>query len=157
MSGLDGYLNDHLAGAEAAIQLVERCRAREPDNPLGHLLQALIVDIREDLKDLEAVVRALGIQPNRVKRASAQGLELLASLRMSLPVLGTGSSEASRLEEIEVLILGLEGKRMMWAALAGLNDPRLERFDLATLERRASEQRDRLHPWHVQLASAAFR
>jgi hypothetical protein len=27
MSGIDGYLNDHLAGAAAAIRLAERCRA----------------------------------------------------------------------------------------------------------------------------------
>ena len=38
MSGLDGYLNDHLAGASAAIRLVERCRSREPDTELGRVL-----------------------------------------------------------------------------------------------------------------------
>jgi hypothetical protein len=155
MSGLDGYLNDHLAGAAAAIQLAERFQAREGDTALGRVLHALVVGIREDREDLDHVVQALGGQPKPVKRAGALGLELLASLRMSLPILGTGSSEASRLEEIEVLILGLEGKRMMWAALATLMDPRLEQFDLARLERRASEQREQLQPYHVQLVSAA--
>ena len=34
-----GYLNDHLAGAAAGIQLAERCRDRDPDSELGHVLQ----------------------------------------------------------------------------------------------------------------------
>jgi hypothetical protein len=41
MSGLYGYLNDHLAGAAAAIQLAERCRAREPQSELGRVLQVV--------------------------------------------------------------------------------------------------------------------
>jgi hypothetical protein len=28
MNGIDGYLNDHLAGAAAAIRLAERCSPR---------------------------------------------------------------------------------------------------------------------------------
>ncbi len=155
MTGLDGYLNDHLAGAAAAIQLAERCRAREPETALGQVLRGLVREINEDRETLERVVRALGGQPNLVKRTGARGVELLASLRMWLPVVGTGRSEASRLEEIEVLSLGLEGKRMMWGALATLSTSGLEGFDFAGLQRRASEQRDGLQPFHFQRASQA--
>lgn len=155
MSALDGYLNDHLAGAAAAIQLAERCRAREPETALGQVLHGLIGEIRQDRATLERVVRALGGQPNLVKRTGARGVELLANLRMWLPVVGTGRSEASRLEEIEVLSLGVEGKRMMWGALAALSSSGLEGFDFAALQRRASDQRDRLQPFHVQRASQA--
>jgi len=155
-TGLGGYLNDHLAGAAAALQLAERCRARARDSSMGHMLHVLIGEIREDRDDLERVVRALGGELNPLKPASARGVELLASLRMSLPIVGTGIPEASRLEEIEVLSVGIEGKRMMWGALAALADPRLEPYDFATLQRRASEQRHRLNPWHLRLAAAAY-
>jgi hypothetical protein len=157
LSGLGGYLNDHLAGAAAAIQLAERRRARERHSSIGQLLEVLIGEIREDRDELERVVRALGYERNPVKPASARVVELLASLRMSLPVVGTGIPEASRLEEIEVLSLGIEGKRMMWGALEALADPRLQGFDFAKLQRRASEQRGRLGPWHLRCASAAAR
>jgi hypothetical protein len=158
MNRLDGYLNDHLAGSAAAIQLIERCIGRDPDGELGHVLQALRSEIEEDRAVLERVIVSLGGTPNPVKRAGALGAELLASLRMSLPRLGAGSAEASRLEEIEVLSLGIEGKRLLWRALAELgSDARLREFDFGALARRANEQRDRLEPFRLQLASAAFK
>jgi hypothetical protein len=48
-----GYLNDHLAGAAAGIQLAERCRDRDPESELGQVLQALVLEIRHDRDVLE--------------------------------------------------------------------------------------------------------
>lgn len=156
MNGLDGYLNDHLAGSAAAIQLLERCLGRDPDGELGQVLQALRNEIEEDREVLERVIGSLGGTPNPVKRAGALGAELLASLRLSLPRLGVGSIEASRLEELEILSLGIEGKRLLWRALAELGpEARLREFDFAALARRASEQRDRLEPFRLRFAAAA--
>ncbi len=153
-----GYLNDHLAGSAAAVQLLERLRSRDAESELGHVLQALRTEIEEDRAVLERVIEALGGTVNPIKRASALAGEMLASLRMSLPVVGPGSSEAARLEEIEVLSLGIEGKRLVWAALGALgSDPRLAAFDFAALERRASEQRDRLERFRLELATATFK
>ena len=107
-----GYLNDHLAGAAAALQHIDRMRAREPGSELGNVLLALRGEIEEDRGVLERVIAALGGSTNPVKRAGALGAELLASLRVQMPVLGAGSTEAARLEELEILSLGIEGKRM---------------------------------------------
>jgi hypothetical protein len=156
MGGLDGYLNDHLAGAAAAIRLAERCRARDPDSELGRHLRSLVGEIEEDRAVLERVIEAGGGSPNQVKRATAVGLELLSNLRMSLPMLGPGPPEAARLEEVEALCLGVEGKRLMWRALASTQDP-VHGADFESLERRAQAQRDRLEPFRVELARAASR
>jgi hypothetical protein len=152
---IEGYVSDHLAGAAAAIQLAERCRTRDPASELGHELQGLLGDIEEDRRVLERVLEAAGGSPRPIKRASALGMELLANLRMSLPVLGPGSAEAARLEEIETLCLGIEGKRLMWRALASA-DGDLAGFDFAELERRAEAQRDRLERFRLQVASTSF-
>jgi hypothetical protein len=154
-----GYLNDHLAGAAAALQHVDRMQARDPGSELGHILQALHVQIEEDRDVLERVIVALGGSTNPVKRAGALGAEMLASLRMQMPVLGAGSSEAARLEEIEVLSLGIEGKRLLWIALGEFSgsEPRLAAFDFAALRRRAQDQRDRLERFRLLLATAALR
>jgi hypothetical protein len=158
MSGLDGYLNDHLAGAAAAIRLAERCHAREAKSGLGGVLKALLGEIEEDRGVLERVIKALDGSTNPVKRASAVGMERLGSLRMALPVLGPGSGEAARLEELEVLSLGIEGKRMLWKVLGTLasSEGRLVGFDFAGLERRAESQRRRLEPFRLELAAAAL-
>ncbi len=158
MSALDGYLNDHLAGAAAAIRLAERCRARAPQSELGRVLEALLGEIEEDRGVLQRVIKALGGSANPVKRVSAVGMERLGSLRMALPVLGPGSGEAARLEELEVLSLGIEGKRMLWEVLGTLasSDGGLVGFDFVGLERRAESQRRRLEPFRLELAAAAL-
>ena len=155
-NAVEGYLSDHLAGASAAIQLVERCRARAPGSELGQELQRLLSDIEEDKRVLERVLEASGGSPNPIKRASALGMEFLANLRMSMPVLGPGSVDVARLEDIETLCLGIEGKRLMWRALASA-DVALAGFNFEDLERRAEAQRDRLERFRLQLASTAFR
>jgi hypothetical protein len=110
------------------------------------VLQALLNEIEEDRGVLQRVITALGGSANPVKRASAVGMERLGSLRMALPVLGPGSGEAARLEELEVLSLGIQGKWMLWKLLGTLatSDWRLVGFDFAGLERRAESQRRRL-------------
>ena len=153
-----GYLNDHLAGAAAGIQLAERCRHRDPESELGHVLQALLLEIRRDRELLERVIRVLGGSPGTIKRATALGAERMSSLRMWLPMIGPGSQESARLEEIEVLSLGIEGKRLMWAALAQLSstDGRLSGFPFPDLKRQARSQRDRLERFRLRLAAEAL-
>ena len=159
MSGLDGYLNDHLAGSAAALQLVERARSRDPESELGYVLEALRGEIEEDQAVLDGVLAALGGTANPAKRAGALGMELLANLRTALPVVGAGSGEAVRLEELEVLSLGIEGKRLLWTALGALPDEagRLAAFDFVELERRAEGQRERLERFRLKAAAAAFK
>jgi hypothetical protein len=153
-----GYLNDHLAGAAAAIRLGERCRDRHPESELGHVLESLLVEMRRDREVLVDVIRVLGGSPNPVKRATAVGAERVSSIRMWLPMIGPGSEESARLEEVEVLSLGIEGKRLLWSALAQLSstDERLGGFPFPELKRHARSQRDRLERIRLRLASEAF-
>ena len=83
-------------------------------------------------------------------------MELLANLRDVAAGPRTGLTEAARLEEIETLCLGIEGKRLLWRALASA-DGGLAGFDFEDLERRAEAQRDRLERFRLQVASTAFR
>jgi hypothetical protein len=155
---LMGYLNDHLAGAAAGIQLAERCRDRDPGSELGLVLQALVIEIKQDREVLERVIRVLGGSPDRMKRGVALGAERIGSLRMWLPMLGPGSEESARLEEVEVLSLGIEGKRLLWAALAQLSstDARLMGFPFPELKQKAKSQRDRLERFRLKLATEAL-
>ena len=104
------------------------------------------------------MIRVLGGSPDTIKRSAALGAERISSLRMWLPMIGPGSRESARLEEIEVLSLGIEGKRLMWAALAQLSsaDERLSGFSVPDLKRRARSQRDRLERFRLRLAMEAL-
>jgi hypothetical protein len=154
---LSAYLNDHLAGSAAAIQLANRCQEQQGDSELGRYLGDLIGEIEEDRHVLERVMTAVGAQNNPVKRAGALGVELLTRLKGYVPVLGSGSAVA-RLEEIELLSLGVEGKQLLWRLLRELSrsDERLQGFDFTLLEKRAQMQREGLEPFRKRLGMAAF-
>lgn len=155
--GLEGYLNDHLAGSAAGVRLAQRVRDRDPESGLGRHLADLLGEIERDRRVLKQVMSALGATPDRVKEVAALGAELLASVKNRLPGLGVGSDALARLEEIELLSLGIEGKRLLWAALGPLAtaDGRLKEFDFDDLQRRAQKQRDGLEPFRLELASNA--
>lgn len=154
---LSAYLNDHLAGSAAAIQLANRYREQHRHSELGRHLRDLVGEIEEDRHVLERVMTAVGAQTNPVKQAGALGVELLTRLKNHMPVLGSGSTVA-RLEEIELLSLGVEGKQLLWRLLGELSgsDERLRRFDFTVLEKRAQMQRDGLEPFRTRLGMAAF-
>jgi hypothetical protein len=58
--------------------------------------------------------------------------------------------------ELEGLTLGVTGKAGLWRALMLLDDPRLEPFDFAALERRAKRQQNRLEKERIEAARLAF-
>jgi hypothetical protein len=150
------YLSDHLAGSSAAIRLVQRHADREPPSPSATVMRKLLEEIREDREELERVMTAVGANANPIKQAGAIGAEMLTSLRNKVPVVGAGSQEIARLEELEILSLGIEGKRLLWLALETRSDAALKAFDFPTLAKRAKAQRDRLEPLRREAAVEAF-
>ena len=69
-----------------------------------------------------------------------------------------GYSPLSRVLELEVLVLGIEGKRMLWRALGEVaaSDPRLDGVDLSGLLRRADGQRRLLDRQRARAAAVAL-
>ena len=78
---LSAYLNDHLAGSAAAIQLANRCREQRRNSDLGRYLEVLAREIEEDRHVLAQVMTAVGVRTNPVKQAGALGAELLTRLK----------------------------------------------------------------------------
>ncbi len=148
------YLNDHLAGSSAAR---DRCRAARDANrgaELGSFLDELLGEIIEDRRTLLEVMAALGIAPSPLKTTLARLAERVGRLKLNGQL--TGYSPLSRLEELEFLSLGIEGKRLLWIGLGGLGDARLTRFDFDALARRAEGQRDGIERHRPAAARLAF-
>jgi hypothetical protein len=154
--GLATYLTDHLAGAAAGLQLVRRLRDANAGTDLGRVLEDLATEIEEDRGTLQDVMQRVDAAPNLVKEAGARGAELFTRVKQLVPLLRAEGAEV-RLEDLELLSLGIEGKRLLWATLAEVagDDPRLEGFDLPALEARARSQRDRLEPHRLAAAAEA--
>jgi hypothetical protein len=150
------YLNDHLAGATVGIELARRTCSNNEGTDLGAFLVALIAEIESDREDLKALMEALGCRKDVVKQAGGWVAEKVGRLKLNGQL--TGYSDLSRLEELEGLCLGVEGKLSLWKSLKQIenHDPRLVTFDLERLIKRAQQQREELEEHRIQAAEQAF-
>jgi len=154
MSKLSIYLGDHYAGSVAAVQLARRAAQSNQGTPYGEELATLATEIEEDRQALRLIMQRRGIRPDPAKAALAWSAEKLGRLKLNGQL--TGYSPLSRLEELEILSLGVEGKLGMWRALERALDPGVPEADLDTLIKRALSQRQRLERQRLDAASEAL-
>ena len=150
------YLNDHLAAATAGANLARRTAGNNAGTGYGPVLEEVANEIEEDRAALVDVMERLSVSHDRLKTALAWGAERVGRLKLNGRLLGY--SPLSRLEEIEALSLGVEGKLALWRALRSthVSDPRLADIDLEHLIERARSQRRRLERQRVRAADEAL-
>ncbi len=153
-STLSAYLNDHLAGSKAAVELVESIRSENEGTPLGELLARLGTEIETDRGTLECLMLGLGIEISTVKQAAGWMLERLSRLRFDERV--THSAAITRLMQLETLALGVEGKVMLWKALQQVGETAFEGVDFAGLVSRAEAQRKDIEQFRLEAAAAGL-
>jgi hypothetical protein len=148
------YLNDHLAGATAGVELARRSRGENEGTALGRFLDELAREVEEDRKTLVAIMASLEVGKDRIKVAVGWMGEKAGRLKPNNRLFGY--SPLSRVIELEGLALGVEGKRGLWEVLQRLEDPRLAEFDFDALLERARAQRDTLQERRLAAALDAF-
>jgi hypothetical protein len=153
---LGTYLNDHLAGSAAGVELAEKLHQSNQGTELGNVMAALHHDIEQDQATLEELMERLQIERQPVKRAAGWVFEKLSRLRFDAPL--TGDDDLARLLETETLSLGIEGKLALWRSLKELaaTDSRLVAADLERLIDRAQRQRQTLEPYRLAAARQAL-
>jgi hypothetical protein len=148
------YLNDHLGGATAGLELARRACRQNEGTPLGRFLEELSHEIEEDRESLKGVMDSLDVGKDRLKVTAGWVGEKAGRLKPNNRLFGY--SPLSRLIELEGLALGVEGKRGLWQVLHELRDPRLAQFDFDALLERARRQRDQLQERRVAAGLDAF-
>ena len=153
---LSAYLNDHLAGAAAGIQLAERISRGTDDPQLSALLGRFAGEFRDDHDALRRVMDALGIVPDRAKQALALGGEWFGRLKHVTPGLRSGSETLVALEDVELLSIGIEGRVLLLRGLQRISARLpLGDLDLGMREERARRQREELEPFRLGRIEAA--
>jgi hypothetical protein len=134
VSALATYLNDHLAGATLALELARRAAPPE-----------LAEEIERDRDALEDVMARLGAGRDRVKPLLAWGAGQAARVKLR--------GRLSRLEQLELLRLGIDGKLALWRALEHTHP---DAADFDPLIARAQSQRRRLERLRLEAAAEAL-
>jgi hypothetical protein len=149
------YLNDHLAGATAGVELARRLRgSNRGDAEFGTPVAEVCVEIEADRATLEQVMERLGIGRSVIKPAGAWVAEKLGRLKLNGRL--RGYSPLSRLVELEGLCIGINGKMRMWSALEHTLGNELNEFDFKQLAERAARQRSTVEELHLKAAERAL-
>jgi hypothetical protein len=110
------YLNDHLLGSTAGMELARRAARENQGSDLGEFLARLAREIEDDRDTLLALMNELGVTPDRLKVAAGWTAEKLGRLKPNAQL--RGYSPLSPLVELEGLTTGIHGKLAMWRVLA---------------------------------------
>ncbi|HEY5708684.1 MAG TPA: hypothetical protein VID51_08340 [Solirubrobacterales bacterium] len=141
------YLNDHLAGAAAGVELARRMVAGNRGSPeLREPLERVCAEIEADRETLERVMESLTVRRSTVKPAAGWLLEKLGRLKLNGQL--RGYSPLSRVVELEGLCLGISGKIELWRALEQALGAEWSGFDFRQLGERAERQRATVEELH---------
>lgn len=151
------HLNDHSAGAVAALELMEHVRDDHPGTEVAAVVGRIKSDVEADLLELKRVVEQVGRGESATRKAVAWMGERM--MRLKLQVDDSSNGELRLFESLDAIALGLEGKKALWHALAASapDVPALRGPDYARLIARGEEQRDALESVRIDAATAAFR
>jgi hypothetical protein len=154
MKNLDSYLNDHLAGSVSALEVIAHWAEAHKDEPLGRFFAETESEVKADQETLRDVMRILGVEESKVRKAGAWAAEKLGRAR--LIIAGNEPGSLGLVLTLEGLIMGVTAKKLMWIALAAAKLPPLNTCNFERLQQRAEEQVERLEAERLVAACQAF-
>lgn len=150
---LTTYLQDHLAGATFGVNLLRSLREQHAGDAFSDVIAELLADVEADEATLRELVNSSG-GGDTLKEATAWFAERASRLKLRFGV----DQELGTFEGLELMSLGVLGKRALWRALEQLKgqEPRLAALDLPRLIARAESQFDRLEHYRLAIAPVAL-
>lgn len=150
------YLNDHLAGATAGVELAHRMAREHRGSAYGGALEKLWAEIAEDRRSLLRLLADLGVPVRRYKVYGAWLGEKAGRVKPNGRLLRR--SGLALLVELEALRMGAQGKASLWRGLlaAAAQDARLDADRLERLLQRAEQQIKTLDSLHAGAATAVL-
>ena len=149
---LSTYLNDHLAASVTAVKLLARLQKVGSDATLSQFAADMSLEVQQDQRQLQSLMRRLGLKQSRTRKATGWFAEKLTGLKLKVD--DPHAEGFSALEILEIVELGIEGKRALWQALAAASEdkPALRGTDYQQLTQRAKDQHNKMET--MRLASA---
>lgn len=153
---LQTYLQDHAAGSQVGVALVERAAKNNEGSELGAFLEQLTHEIAADQESLHSIMDAVGASRSQLKEVVANIGEKAGRLKPNDQL--TGYSPLSRVVELEGLLLGVSGKRALWEALDAVSAsyPELDGAEVRALYERAEAQIEGLRTRRLQAVTIAM-
>lgn len=152
--GLRTYLNDHLAGSVAAVELLDHLLKVDETQKAFYL--RLKADIQEDQAVLKEVLERVGGTESTLRKAAGWLSEKLGQMKIAVD--DPGDNQLRVLQSLEILGLGIQGKLLLWRALgsAAPRIPALATYDLRRLQGRAQSQFEQVEAERLRMAETVL-
>jgi hypothetical protein len=139
---LERYLNDHLAGSAGAVRLIDHLATCQEDPGETEFFRSLKSKVEADREQLRELLARAGLKESAALQAAGKLTAGAGNLKLKWE--GMEPGELGMLEALEMLALGIQGKRLLWLMLAELAPaiPEWQGIPFAELELAAIEQRD---------------
>jgi hypothetical protein len=149
------YLNDHLAGATAGVDLAKTATENH-DGELGEFFAQIADEITGDYNTLTSLMDQMDAHASGAKEVLAKAGSVVSEAKFSGE--STDDPEFGTFLTLETLSIGVEGKLCMWKALKVVegDHPELAAANIDTLIERAQSQRDKLESKRLEVAGAAL-
>jgi len=154
MKDLNSYLNDHLAGSVSALELIAHWAETHKGKRLGTFFVEIEKEIKADQDALRDVMSTLGIEESKMRKAGAWAAEKVGRARMIIA--GDEPGSLGLVLTLEGLIMGVTGKKMMWAAVDAAKLLPGNTYNLEQLKRRAEQQVERIEAERISAVRQAF-
>ena len=144
------YLNDHLAGATAGVEVARRAARQNDGSEYGEFLHGLAAELEAHRRQLENVMDRLGISRDQLKVGAGWLAEKLGRLKLNGRLIEY--SPLSRVVELEGLTLGTQGRIGLWRTLAAAapDEPDIADIDFVDLLGRAEQNLEDLKTHHAR-------
>ena len=153
---LSTYLQDHRAGAAMGVNLARRLADENIGTPYEDFLMQLAQQIEQDVETLESIMERFEVDRSTMKETGAKIGEKLGRLKPNEHL--ASYSPLSRVQELEMLRSGVQGKLGLWDSLLEISDldDRLDAEQLRALVDSAETQLAGLRQHHRMAAVEAF-
>lgn len=150
------YLNDHLAGSVAGIELARRCLSENRGTEFEGFFQELVAGLRQEQAILKQLIARLDASPSTVKMLGGWFIEKAGRLKMNDSFFRY--SALSRVIELEALVMGLQAQLRMWSILEAYRseDPRFVGINFTLSKEHAKGLLEEAARHHLRASAIAF-
>jgi hypothetical protein len=150
------YMNDHVAGSRTALELLDYLIDGHADAEARAFFTTLRADIAADRQTLDDIFTKLEGKPSALREAAGWFGDRM--MRLKLLVDDPQNRGLKQFEALELLALGILGKRSLWRALEALSTQveQLRGVDFPGLQARAEDQYARVEARRLNTVPTAL-
>lgn len=153
---LHQYINHHLAGSSTALDMLSHLADATAETADREFYHGLHAEIQKDQALLKDLLHRMEGQEKKSAEVAGSLVEKVSRVKFTEARLQEESLEL--LEALEILVLGITGKKLLWSVLAVIStETKLwQDIDFVALEERADQQRQQVENQRLKIGRKIF-